>query len=324
MKTIYMGLLHYTYTSCNIGDDIQTLAFINILKKCNIHKLIFPKELSIWNQTINNNSTVNVELIPVNRDLSHNTKLLDKPIWLIVNGWFMHKINSMEGRLEFLKDKKDFKPCIFKNSISWPFPNNIIPIFLSLHINNENMFNEEYLSYYKKFQPIGCRDKHTWMKLKRKGIESFFNGCLSLTFSENTNKTNNVYYVNTNQSVEEKDTYHILHLQKRYGSMPYYERLKIADDLIKKYSSAKKVITSRLHALLPCLAMNTPVEYIPTYHQYSRKDIRYTGLYKLYENKNLVKKEKDKIERGAIKIINKLIETENLDDIKKTVYSSYF
>lgn len=319
-----MGLLHYTYTSCNIGDDIQTLAFINILKKCNINKLIFPKELSIWNQTINNDSTVNVELIPVNRDLSHNTKLLDKPIWLIVNGWFMHKIDSMDGRLKLIGKKESYTPCNFKNNISWPFPNHIIPIFISLHINNDDMFKDDYLSYYKKFEPIGCRDQYTWMKLKRKGIESYFNGCLSLTFAENSNKTNDIYYVNTKPSSKYPDSHHIYHLQKEYGIMPYYERLKIAEDLINRYSSAKKVITSRLHALVPCLGMKTPVEYIANHHQYSRKDIRYMGIFKLYDNKKLIDKEKKRIEKGIIAIINKLLETENFEDIKKTVYTSYF
>jgi hypothetical protein len=36
----------------------------------------------------------------------------------------------------------------------------------------------------------------------------------------------------------------------------------IAKDLIKKYASAKLVITSRIHCALPCLALNTPVLFV--------------------------------------------------------------
>lgn len=38
--------------------------------------------------------------------------------------------------------------------------------------------------------------------------------------------------------------------------------LKMAEDLVKQYASAKLVITSRIHAGLPCLGMNTPVIFI--------------------------------------------------------------
>lgn len=38
--------------------------------------------------------------------------------------------------------------------------------------------------------------------------------------------------------------------------------LDIAESLVKKYAAAKLVITSRIHAGLPCLGMNTPVVFI--------------------------------------------------------------
>lgn len=38
--------------------------------------------------------------------------------------------------------------------------------------------------------------------------------------------------------------------------------LDIAETLVKKYASAKMVITSRIHAGLPCLGMNTPIVFI--------------------------------------------------------------
>lgn len=38
--------------------------------------------------------------------------------------------------------------------------------------------------------------------------------------------------------------------------------LNLAETLVKKYSSAKLVVTSRIHAGLPCLGMNTPVIFV--------------------------------------------------------------
>lgn len=40
------------------------------------------------------------------------------------------------------------------------------------------------------------------------------------------------------------------------------QKFELADELLKKYATAKLVITSRIHCALPCLAMGTPVIYI--------------------------------------------------------------
>ena len=55
----------------------------------------------------------------------------------------------------------------------------------------------------------------------------------------------------------------------KYETHSYYtkdfneeERFVLADSLLKKYASAKLVITSRIHCALPCLAIGTPVVFI--------------------------------------------------------------
>ena len=42
------------------------------------------------------------------------------------------------------------------------------------------------------------------------------------------------------------------------------EKMQLARDLIKRYAEAKLVVTSRIHAALPCLAVETPVIFIPS------------------------------------------------------------
>lgn len=46
------------------------------------------------------------------------------------------------------------------------------------------------------------------------------------------------------------------------GSVTNDDLLNIAEDLVKKYASARLVITSRIHAALPCLGVGTPVIFI--------------------------------------------------------------
>lgn len=49
---------------------------------------------------------------------------------------------------------------------------------------------------------------------------------------------------------------------KMDGSVNNDDLLNAAEELIRKYASARLVITSRIHAALPCLAVNTPVVFI--------------------------------------------------------------
>lgn len=66
----------------------------------------------------------------------------------------------------------------------------------------------------------------------------------------------------------------ITHMYSR--TMPHEERFALARKLLKKYATAKLVITSRIHCALPCLALGTPV--ILMTRKYDA--LRYKGLYK--------------------------------------------
>lgn len=84
-------------------------------------------------------------------------------LYVILNGWFMHHPEH------------------------WPPSEYVIPNFVSFHINNHAkklMTNEKAIAYYKKHEPIGCRDKFTEKLLKDKGVEAYFSGCLTLTLEK--------------------------------------------------------------------------------------------------------------------------------------------
>jgi hypothetical protein len=61
-----------------------------------------------------------------------------------------------------------------------------------------------------------------------------------------------------------------------------YKRLQYADFLIKSYSKAKLVITSRIHCALPCLGMQTKVVYLNDVQSEETSFCRLDGLLNLF------------------------------------------
>lgn len=59
------------------------------------------------------------------------------------------------------------------------------------------------------------------------------------------------------------------------------ERFEHANNLLEKYSTAKLVITSRIHCALPCLAMGTPVIYINGFDKFV-DTCRFEGILNLF------------------------------------------
>lgn len=126
------------------------------------------------------------------QSLAANQFLYDEPIFinreklsrydgeevkLIMNGWFLHQPKN------------------------WPPSYIIKPLFVSFHLNStayEILESNEVIEYFKKNEPIGCRDLNTMHKLKEFNIEAYFTGCLTLTLGErykSVEKTNEIIFV---------------------------------------------------------------------------------------------------------------------------------
>jgi len=94
----------------------------------------------------------------------------DEKIKLIMNGWFMHKPEN------------------------WPPSQDIYPLFISFHISprcSKEMTSPKFIEYFKKYEPIGCRDYYTRALLRSKGVDAYFSGCLTLTLDRRTSKRSN-------------------------------------------------------------------------------------------------------------------------------------
>ena len=225
-------------STTNLGDDIQTLAAINLLKKHGIDDFEF----------------VNRERLAI---------YSGPPVRLIMNGWFTHRM--------------DFFP---------PSPM-IRPLFISFHWSRSKEDLTKHKRYFKKYEPIGCRDLHTVNLFQSIGVEAFFTGCLTLTFDEVKEKTDKIYKVDVNNP---RASY-IPRININLDSIPNAEvisnqltkilydskvRLNLAQELLDKYRKAKLVVTSRLHCALPCRAFNTDVIFV---HKKYNSDIRFGGLH---------------------------------------------
>ena len=201
------------------------------------------------------------------------------PIKLIMNGWFMHR------------------------PANWPPSEKIDPLVTSFHLNSqakEALLSKKSIDWFKKHEPIGCRDEYTLDVLKSAGVETYLSGCLTSTLENTFNyRTNDIYFADAlfrvpgwstsartprellkailsgdvirmnqrNRILKELFAEDIIAQAK---SISHYhparhsekERFEVAEDFLEKYATAKLVITSRLHCAIPCLAFGTPVIFI--------------------------------------------------------------
>jgi len=105
----------------------------------------------------------------VERD-SLNNVVSDEKIKLIMNGWFTHKPEN------------------------WPPSPDIEPLFISFHITPSaahQLTSPQSIKYFKQHEPIGCRDYYTVNLLKKKGVDAYFSGCLTLTLQNTIKKRSN-------------------------------------------------------------------------------------------------------------------------------------
>lgn len=101
------------------------------------------------------------DIVYINRE--RLDEYIGSPIKLSMNGWFLHEPNH------------------------WPPAERINPLFVSFHLNSdayELLESKTSIEYFKKNQPIGCRDFTTMNLLLDKGINAYFTGCLTLTLGE--------------------------------------------------------------------------------------------------------------------------------------------
>lgn len=238
---------YVSHTTINIGDDIQTIAAKRFLPSC---------------------------AVPIHREFIHEFSC-NSPVKAIINGWFMH-INGGYWDLPLPAPEK-----------SWPPSSQIDPFFISLHLTERFhpiVFSEENIDYLKQHGPIGARDFYTLKILQEKNIPSYFSGCLTLTLENNHTERNDLIYLvdldeETIRYIRSKVSSPIVivtHGKALLRFLSTEHRLKYAEYVLDLYRKAKCVVTTRLHAALPCLAFKTPVLMLDSVD--GGTEPRFTGL----------------------------------------------
>lgn len=226
------GLIVYKDTD-NIGDDVQSYAMERFLP--HVDYIVDREHLdSFYTET-------------------------GEKIAAIFAGWYMHR-------------PLNFPPSPFLK---------VLPI--SIHFNSalgkcKYVFDECGVKWLKEVSPIGCRDEGTLKMLEELGIPSYLSGCITLTLEpfKDTPKHGKIVLSDVHESIidfvkahTKKETVIISH--NPWKLLPFFsentsiqqmtwsQRHYLVEKLLKLYQGASLVITSRLHAALPCLALGTPV-----------------------------------------------------------------
>lgn len=155
-----------------------------------------------------------------------------------------------------------------------PLDPSVHPYFISLHLHEDIFENRpDLVEYFLKYQPIGCRDEVSCEYFRSHGIESYIMGCYTMMFPKRENKDsqNRVICVDISKALEKalpddikesavRKTHAVPYLEYPVSAKEDDRLEKMAGEYIDFYrDQAKLVITSRLHAAAPCVAMGIPV-----------------------------------------------------------------
>jgi tetratricopeptide (TPR) repeat protein len=238
------SLLGLTYRTTNLGDDVQSLAALNLTGKVRAF---------------------------IDRDRLDEAGPSGK---MVLNGWWGHH--------------RSFPIATRDLSIAWPPRPDLDPLLLSLHLDPVRAalyLTREGIAYFKRHEPIGCRDRWTEGLLQRGGIRAYFSGCLTLTLPPYEGpRTNRALLVD----LPDRVVPHISHAIARHCSLRRkvmthdivrstldpVRRLNAANFVLQHYARSAFVVTTRLHVALPCVAMGTPVLFLPR----DARDHRFDGL----------------------------------------------
>jgi len=223
------GLLDYPGIE-NLGDTIQTLAARRFLPRVDA-------------------------LVPRER-LAAPLAGGDGAVRMILNGWFMHDV--------------DF----------WPPNPAIEPLLISMHFVQggrprlrrwvrsriERMLSGAGAEFLRHWGPVGARDYFTLEQLERRGIPAYHSGCLTLTLPRDDTVVRTDTIVASDlppaalaylRGAVSRPVETVTHLGGEHLNTA--GRDAAATALLGRYASAAAVVTTRIHAALPCLALGTPV-----------------------------------------------------------------
>lgn len=189
----------------------------------------------------------------------------------------------------------------------WPPSKSIDPIFLAFHIEPsvfQIFSSRKSMKYLMSNQTmVGARDTSTAEFLRSKGVSTFFSGCMTLTTypigQRNTSNAECKYlivdiaesaYDKLPKELKQNTSCRISHRLEGDAETVLNSKARFikAFKLFEMYSSAKVVITSRLHSALPASSMGATVIMIQSDHLpgggSGKDNNRFSGLDAIFFN----------------------------------------
>jgi hypothetical protein len=237
----------------------------------------------IWGKTNNINDTINtlaaIEFLKNKGITSYEfleretlNSYNKEPINVIMAGWFSH------------------------NDKLFPLPDSIHPIFIGFIIRNEKLIKNN-ISYFKKYEPIGCYDLETVTLLNSFNITAFYSGSLLFSFNlashdgimvnSIADKTTHKYLVDVNSThkfspdvnVNTKIFMDFIKITYELDSnINLSDRLIISKILLHKYTYANLVVTSNIDCAILCRSLNTSCIFL--HNDYDTSSF-YSGFHNL-------------------------------------------
>jgi lipopolysaccharide biosynthesis glycosyltransferase len=172
-------------------------------------------------------------------------------------------------------------------------PENWPPLDQNLEILPISMYAEDRIqAEFKKprskvvlnhFGPVGARSHGTEKFLKDNGIDSYFSGCMTLTLNpdKHIKKQDYILAVDVSDAVYEAMRKQTDRRIIRIGvlrdiSTDINEQIRHGEFYLYLYQSAHAVVTTRLHTMLPSIALGTPVLFVKDILDHD--DVRFSGL----------------------------------------------
>jgi len=178
---------------------------------------------------------------------------------LIANGWFMHDYNA------------------------FPPSEKLTPFYISFHLASIKLLCSKLnRNHFRKYGPVGCRDRKTQIYFLLNGIPAYYSGCLTVTF----NKRKKIFRRSFQDSIVMVDNVdhqfpkEIIEKIREIGNKELnllnhdpilaesdfdsylIENEAYINNLMEEYSGASVVITNKLHCALPCLSLGIRVIFI--------------------------------------------------------------
>ena len=191
--------------------------------------------------------------------------------------------------------------------LHWPPSPYIYPLNISMHFDTyysrcwgrpleDNFVLEGYgAAWLNEHGPVGARDNHTLSLLRQFHINTYFSGCITLTLNpfEGVQRHNQIIAVDISERL-------IRHIYAQTGQDPVCkthkiklapygakQRFSMVEECLKCYQGAALVVTTRLHAALPAIALGTPVLFIKDTRFFNRTQTYLSRMHSAFEEELL-------------------------------------